>query len=138
MPSLVVDASVAVSWLIAAEQSAATQRVLDRVGRDGAVVPGIWPLEVANVLLVAERRRKIAAAARAAALKLLSTLPVEIDPETATQAWAGTLHLAERFGLTAYDAAYLELAQRASLPLATLDDELRAAGKSCGVTLLGA
>jgi predicted nucleic acid-binding protein len=86
---------------------------------------------------MAERRRRIDAECRQRLAGFLRDLPVAIDEETASQAWAVTAQLAARFRLTVYDAAYLELAQRRGLPLATLDQELRAAAAALGVTLLG-
>jgi predicted nucleic acid-binding protein len=98
----------------------------------------LWPLEVLNALTVAERRGRLDAARRQLLAGFLRDLPISLDHETATQAWTTTAHLAERFRLTLYDAAYLELAQRLALPLATLDGELRAAAQGLGVPLLGA
>jgi len=118
-------------------RTTATQRLLDRVGKGGAVAPGLWPLEVANVLLAAERRGEIAAGGRARALRYIAALPIAIDAETAAHAWSATFALAEHHGLSAYDAAYLELAQRRALPLASLDEDLRAAARTAGVELLG-
>jgi predicted nucleic acid-binding protein len=102
------------------------------------VVPVHWPLEVANALLMAVRRARIDAGFRDAALRDLAALPIVLDPETSSRAWHDTLRLADAHRLTAYDAAYLELAHRRALPLATLDAELRAAARAFGVTLLGA
>lgn len=101
------------------------------------MVPSLWRLEVANALHMAVRRQRIDAAFRDASLADLRSLVVEIDPDTDQQAWATTLHLAERFDLTLYDAAYLELAQRRNLPLATLDQALRNAGRTMGIALRG-
>jgi predicted nucleic acid-binding protein len=135
--SLILDSSVTLSWLYSDELTPATQLVLDRVVSDGAWVPSLWRLEVANSLQNAVRRRRISAEFRDAALTDLALLNIAIDPDTDTFAWSATLHLAERCGLTLYDAAYLELAQRLGLPLATLDQELRTIGSELGVTLLG-
>lgn len=86
---------------------------------------------------MAERRRRIDAIKRQSFIAFLHGLPVFIDPEIASQAWQATSQLAHRFRLTLYDAAYLELALRKNLSLATLDRDLRAAGDALGVTLLG-
>jgi predicted nucleic acid-binding protein len=86
---------------------------------------------------MAIRRKRVDAAFRDMALARLAAMPITVDPDTDTHAWTTTLHLADRFRLTAYDAVYLELAQRRNLPLATLDQELHAAGAALGVTLLG-
>lgn len=103
----------------------------------GAWVPALWRLEVANVLEMGVRRGRHDAAFRDASLADLALLPIRTDPETDRQAWSATLRLAERHKLTVYDAAYLELAQRRGLPLATLDAELLRTANAEGVNLLG-
>lgn len=135
--SFVLDSSVALTWCFDDERMVATDALLDRVVESGATAPSLWPLEVLNALAMAERRSRIDAARRQRLGGFLRDLPVTIDVETASQAWAVTSQLATRFRITMYDAAYLELAQRLGLPLATLDRELRAAGGALGVTLLG-
>lgn len=135
--SLVLDSSVTLSWLYSDELTSATQQVFDRVVTNGAWTPSLWRLEVANSLQSAVRRRRISVEFRDAALTDLALLNITIDPDTDTFAWSATLRLAERCGLTLYDAAYLELAQRLELPLATLNQELCAAASELGVTLLG-
>lgn len=132
-----LDSSVALAWIYDDEGDNATVRVLERVVQAGAWVPAIWHLEVANSLEQAVRRRRIDASFRDAALANLSDLDVKADPETNVHAWTATLALAERFGLTLYDAAYLELARRRTLPLASLDRDLRAAAETSGIGLLG-
>ena len=106
-------------------------------GESGALAPGLWPLEVLNGLLVAERRGRLNASRRNRLAGFLRALPISLDDETASQVWTATAGLAERFALSAYDAAYLELAQRHSLPLATLDRDLRTAATALGLTVLG-
>jgi len=86
---------------------------------------------------MAERRRRLDGRRRHRLAGFLRGLPITLDMETADQAWTATARLAERYRLTSYDAAYLELAQRRRLPLATLDQDLIAAGKALGMTLLG-
>ena len=135
--SLVIDSSVTLSWCFEDEGTDATTALLYRVAETGAVVPALWRLEVANGLQSAVRRRRIDAAYRDASLADLRALAIDIDPETDRKAWSETLQLADRFRLTLYDAAYLELAQRRRLPLASLDEELRAAGRLLAVPLLG-
>ena len=111
---------------------------LRQVTESGAVAPSLWRLEVANALQMAVKRKLASPSAfRDASIADLQALEVNIDPETDRHAWTTTLQLAERCRLTLYDAAYLELAQRLGLPLATLDEDLRTAGASLGVTLLG-
>ena len=135
--SLVIDSSITLAWFFEDERSAAADAVLRQVTESGAVAPSLWRLEVANALQMAVRRNRITAAFRDASITDIRALVVAIDPETDHQAWATTLHLAERCRLTLYDAAYLELAQRLGLSLATLDEELRAAGSTLGVSVLG-
>lgn len=135
--SFVLDSSVALTWCFEDERTAATDALLDRVTDAGAVAPSLWPLEVLNGLAMAERRGRLDAQRRYRMTSLLQALPVTIDSETVRNAWQLTSHLAERFRLTVYDAAYLELAQRMNLPLASLDQDLRTASATLGVPLLG-
>lgn len=135
--SFVLDNSVALAWCFEDERTPAIDALLQRTGEQGAVAPGLWPLEATNGLLVAERRGRLDAARRKRLTRFLHMLPITIDGDTATQSWTATLALAERFGLTAYDAAYVELAERLGLPLASLDRALRGAAAGLGVPLLG-
>jgi predicted nucleic acid-binding protein len=135
--SLVIDSSVALSWCFEDERTDFTSALLYQVAETGAMVPALWRLEVANGLQVAVRRGRINAAYRDAAIADLGALAVAVDAETDRCAWSDTLELADRFRLTLYDAAYLELARRRQLPLATLDQDLSAAGKALDVRLLG-
>ena len=136
--SLVIDSSITLAWLFEDERSPAADSVLHQVTESGAVAPSLWRLEVANALQMAVKRKRITAAFRDASIADLQALEVNIDADTDRHAWTTTLQLAERCRLTLYDAAYLELARRLDLPLATLDEELRAASAAVGVTLLGA
>lgn len=136
MSGFVLDCSVAVAWCIEDEAAAATDALMERTAGEGALVPGLWPLEIANVLLQAVRRRRLEVADALARLELLRGLPIRIDEATAERAWRETLALARAEGLTTYDAAYLELALRLGLPLATRDRELRQAAERNGVPLL--
>jgi predicted nucleic acid-binding protein len=135
--SVVLDTSVTLAWIHLDENTQAAGEVLDLVTQSGAWVPTIWPLEVANGLQQGVRRGRLNSVQRDAALASLALLAIAIDPETNTHAWSATLALCTRFTLTTYDAAYLELALRRSLPLATLDGALRAASGAVGVQLLG-
>ena len=135
--SFVLDNSVALTWCFEDERTPVTTTLLHRVGETGATVPQHWPLEALNGLMVAERRKRLDGVRRAYLARFLRDLPIKLDPETTIQLWTATQRLAERFRLTIYDAAYLELAHRLSLPLATLDQELRTAGTALGVPLLG-
>ena len=136
--TFVVDSSVALTWCFAEERTPETAALLTSVTQSGGFAPSLWPLEVLNALWMAERRKRIDQARRYTLIETLADLPIKLDPETAAQAWVTTTRLAERHGLTLYDAAYLELAQRLELPLATLDTQLRAAASALGIPLLGA
>jgi predicted nucleic acid-binding protein len=133
--AVVVDASVALSWCFDDEASPATEAVLDRVRQEGGVVPCLWHLELANVLLRAERGGRDIPEGITARLEYVGRLPITTDGETAGRAWRESLALARAEGLTSYDAAYLELALRRGLPLATKDEALVAAAKRVGVAV---
>jgi predicted nucleic acid-binding protein len=128
--SLVLDSSVTLAWVYGEETTAAVQEVFNRIMEGGAWVPGLWRLEVANILEMGVRRGRHDAAFRDSTLADLALLPVYLDLETDQNAWRETARLASRHKLTLYDAAYLELAVRRRLPLATLDRELRSAAKA--------
>ena len=135
--SLVLDSSATLAWAYSDETTAAVRHVFDLLSEDGAWVPGLWKLEVANILEMGVRRGRHDAAFRDATLADLALLSISLDPETDRQAWGATVQLAARHRLTLYDAAYLELALRRGLPLATLDRELRSAASAEGVVVLG-
>ena len=135
--TLVVDASVTLAWIFTEERTLPVQKILDRLIDEQAFVPAIWRLEIANGLQMSVRRGRIDAATRDTALRGLALLNITTDPDTDNFAWSTTLSLAEQHRLTLYDAAYLELALRLGVPLATLDRDLRSAGDALGVTLLG-
>src|ERR1700730_308393 len=126
--SLVLDSSVTLAWVYGDETTEAISHVLDLLSESGAWVPGLWRLEVANILEMGGRRGRHAADFRDSTLADLALLPIHLDPETDQQAWGATVRLAERHRLTLYDATYLELALRRGLPLATLYQGLRAGG----------
>jgi predicted nucleic acid-binding protein len=111
--------------------------VLDRLETETAVVPSLWHLEAANVLALAERKGRITAAGTAEFIAMVETLSIDVDQETPFRAFAEIFALARRQGLTAYDAAYLELAMRSGIPLATKDLALAAGARSLGVGVLG-
>ncbi len=136
--SLVIDASVTMAWYFEDGSTPATDALLDRVATSGATVPALWRLEVANAFQMALRRGRIDAVYRDASLAELGYMPIAIDADTNDHAWSATLRLADRFGLTLYDAAYLELGHRRALPLATLDRQLQAAAPALNVAVLGA
>ncbi len=131
----VLDGSVTLAWFFEDEADAYAESIEDSLAIAQAVVPTLWSLEVANGLLVGERRKRTTEAKATQFLTLLSSLPIAVDPETAVRAWKDTLLLARAHHLSAYDAAYLELALRRGLPLASLDGPLKAAAKAVGVAL---
>ena len=135
--NLVLDSSATLAWIYSDETTEPIRRLFDAVVDHGAVVPALWRLEVANSLTVAVRRGRIDADFRRASLADLALLDITTDLYTDIHAWSETLSLADRFQLTLYDAAYLELAARRNLPLATLDNALRTAATALGFRLLG-
>jgi predicted nucleic acid-binding protein len=126
------------TWCFGDEATQATDDLLLRLMDEGAYAPSLLPMEMLNVLLMAQRRGRITQETRRNCLAFLHALPIMLDARTVSQAWAVSNLLAERYTLTIYDAVYLELAQRLDLPLATLDADLRKAAKALGVSLLGA
>lgn len=136
--SFVLDNSVAMNWLLAdgkPEDAAYAVAVLSALATAQAVVPSLWALEAANVLTKAETRGLVSEARSQAFVTHLGSLNIVIDPATAQHALGDTLQLARRYKLSAYDAAYLELALRTGSPLATLDADLKKAAKTAGVPL---
>src|SRR5262245_59276798 len=117
----VLDCSIALAWYFPAEADAYADAVQDSLAQMGAVVPSLWPLEVTNALVVGERRGRSTVAQATSWIALLKDLPICIDSETDSRAWTETLHVARTHGLSAYDAAYLELALRLGVGVATLD-----------------
>lgn len=137
MSEFVLDCSATIPWVFASEATAETDALLDRLASgDKAWVPALWHLELANVLLGARRKGRIDQAGIEQFLSALAVYDIEVDAETMAVAWSKTLAFAEGHGLTVYDAAYLELALRRGLPLATLDDSLRRAMQQAGGRLL--
>ena len=130
-----LDASVALAWCFPDESDVFAQRVLDALQDGVAVVPAIWALEVANGLLTGERRGRLSAADVARFAELLDRLSLGIDSLAWDRAVSHVLPLARAQGLSAYDAAYLELAMREQLSIATLDERLRRAAGVVGVSL---
>ena len=129
----VLDCSVTVSWLMPDESFGLN--LLDQVTEHGAIVPSLWSLEVGNVLLIAERKKRITLEQRQKAIYTLAELPIVIDAMTSDHAWLETMELAARYNLTLYDASYLELSLRRSLPLATFDNSLKRAAELAGVLI---
>jgi len=134
---VVLDASVVLAWCFPDESSSGAEKLLDLMA-DGAkaIVPAIWPFEVANALLTAERRKRLSMAQVTAALRTLTLLPIIVDEVQVESVFGDVLAVARQGQLTEYDAAYLELALREGLPLATLDDQLRRAARHAGISLV--
>jgi predicted nucleic acid-binding protein len=135
--SLVLDASITIAWIYADETTDTVLRVFDLLRLEGAWAPALWRWEIANVLETNARRGRHDRDFRDQALAALALFPIQTDVESEQQAWFDAIDLAERHGLTVYDAAYLELAIRRKIPLATLDRQLREAAESERVELLG-
>ena len=131
--AFVLDASVTACWAFDDEDHPDASLAFDRMRAEEGVVPGLWWFEVRNILIVSERRRRITESDTAAFLLSLSRLRIRVDrlPDE-----NGVLRLARAHRLSVYDAAYLELAQREGLPLATLDADLRKAAAGEGVALV--
>ena len=137
--SFVLDNSVAMLWLLPQSNVAGTHlanQVLDRLLTTGAVVPSLWRLEATNVIVKSLRFIKISQAQASTFIALLEDLDISIDVQTDQRAFHDTLDLARRYVLSAYDAAYLELALRNGFPLATLDAKLEAAARQAGVVVV--
>ena len=129
--AFVVDASVSAAWFLPNEATASTEAALQATATHDVWVPALWRLEVGTLLLSAQRRQRITADKRRELAAAASALRIKVDREPV--AIAALDELAARFGLSAYDAAYLELALRRGLPLATLDEALRLAMTKAGV-----
>jgi predicted nucleic acid-binding protein len=128
----VLDGSVALAWFFEDETDAYAETVQDSLATATATVPAIWHLEIANALLVGERRKRTTEAKAVKFLALLGKLPITADDLTAAKAWSDTMQLARAHDLSSYDASYLELALRRGVPLATLDGPLKKALRATG------
>jgi predicted nucleic acid-binding protein len=131
--AFVLDASVALSWYFEDGVSDYADAVLGALSEDAAVVPSIWPLEIANALLTGQRRGRLSAAEVSQAFTLILGLPISLHDVPLSLAFGSIAGLAAAQHLTAYDAAYLDLAMRQGLSLATQDENLRAAADRMGV-----
>ena len=136
MTAFVLDCSMTVAWAFPEEHTPHTLAVLDLLREGSAFAPALWPLEVANVLVVSERRGRLTEARSRHFIDMLEGLPVSVEEAVPARAWEDCLPLARRVGLTVYDAAYLDLAMRLGLPLATLDKRLQEAAAKVGVRLV--
>ena len=138
MTAFVLDSSIALCWCFENEATEATGQLLEHLRADKAAVPNLWHVEIANVLALAERRQRITAAEAAQFVALLDELEIDVDEETWARAFTRILDLAREERLTAYDAAYLELAMRLGVPLASRDSDLCDAAERLGVSVLRA
>ena len=132
---LVLDSSATLAWFLDDEQAYGIALLEDVAANETAVVPMHWLLEVANGLRMAVRRRRLSPDEPAQVLARIREQPIEVDPETIARGWSEIPRLADRYGLTTYDAAYLELSLRLDVPLATLDPDLMRAAHAAGVSV---
>jgi len=135
--TFVLDCSIAIGAALPDEMIPLAVELMERASREGAFVPAHWPLEVANALVMAVKRHRIDEEFARAALGNFAAIELAIDEETSEAAWSAIPQIAFRSNLTTYDAAYLELASRRGLPLATLDARLVAAARAAGLQVLG-
>jgi predicted nucleic acid-binding protein len=133
--NFVLDCSITMAWCFEDESNEFSDSVLENLIEMSAIVPSIWPLEVANVLLMAKKRKRITEAQSASFIDSLSALPIVVDPSTTSRAMHSISALAIQTDLTIYDAAYLELALREGIPLLTLDKGLIKAANKLNIVL---
>ena len=133
--TFVIDNSVVMSWCFKDETNEYADAVLDKLSETTAIVPSIWPLEVVNVLRVAERRKRLRQADSVRFITLLSQLPIVVEHEWPEKMMADLLALGRAKNLSSYDASYLDLAMRKDCPIATLDKRIRGAAKDISVAV---
>jgi predicted nucleic acid-binding protein len=131
----VLDSSLALAWYFKDEAAPYADAVAASFPASRAAVPVIWPLEIANAVLMGERRQRSTEAQATRWFGYLGSLPIAVDEETNDRAWSDVLNLARAHRLSAYDAAYLELALRRGLRLATLDDKLKSTALALGMSM---
>lgn len=134
--TIVVDASVVIAWLLRDERTPEADALAELIIDEGARVPQLFPIEIANVLVSAQRRGRISLAYAEEQLALLDELSLSLDPETSAHATRTTFQLAVDDNLTVYDATYLELALRLEARLMTFDLALAGAARRRGLTVL--
>lgn len=127
----VLDNSVAMAWYFKDENSELADSVLASLDHHEAIVPAVWPLEVGNSLLVAERRQRLGMAEVTRILKLLENLPITVEQESSGRMLTEIFAMARDLGLSTYDASYLDLAMRLGIPISTLDQSMLAAAGEC-------
>ena len=132
----VVDSSVALAWVLPDEHGSMADVLADSLEGAPACAPSFWPLEVGNALVMAQRRKRLTERELERILKVLQSLAIELDATPVNQTFPAIVVIARKLGLTTYDAAYLELAQRRGLPIATLDMRLAECARKHGVAVL--
>ena len=133
--SFVLDTSVTMAWLFEDEASPKTESILNRLEAEDAVAPTLWIYEVGNVLLMAERRKRITEAQGKRFTTLLEALPIRVSEPNSRHLWSNAVTVAREHGLSVYDASYLDLAMQEGIALATRDKALIRAAKKSGVRL---
>ena len=136
MNRFVLDCSVVMAWCFKEPSTAKAEEVLQSLASAEAWVPSLWPFEVANVLVVGERRRRITPADSSRFIALLGALPIRVDNTSSVHALSDALPIARAHDISAYDASYLELAMRMGTALASLDEKLQHAAKRVGLSLI--
>ena len=135
MAEFVLDTSVAMAWCFEDEANPYADAVLDSLIDNVALAPNIWPLEVGNVLLIAEMRKRISQSDSMRFLELLNSLPIKVEILSEQRMFEAILNLARKQKISSYDASYLDLSMQTGLKLATLDQSLRKAADRCGVAI---
>lgn len=136
-PSFILDCSMTMSWCFSDEATPESMKVQDQLVSESAIVPAHWFLEVSNVLAMAEKRKRITMADADQFLGQIATLDIQVDSYVASKHCFELISLCRTYGLTAYDAAYLDLAIRLQIPIASHDSALRKAVASLGMQVLG-
>lgn len=131
--TIVVDASVVVRWLFEDEKSDAAEKVLRDIHKQGGSAPSLLTLEVCNALVVGVRRKRLSDADMHQGIEIVKSVPIQLDDINGIRVLSDVTKLAQLYELTVYDATYLELAMRMSIPIATFDSALRTAAKKAGV-----
>lgn len=135
--ALVIDASVALSWCFEDEASPYSEQILNRLAETPCLVPAIWPFEISNGLVQAERRGRLSESQVAHFAHLIADLPIEVEDVDISRSLGSILATARAHGLSSYDASYLELAARQGSSLATEDQGLQSAAVDAGVEVAG-
>ncbi|MCJ7622058.1 MAG: type II toxin-antitoxin system VapC family toxin [Anaerolineaceae bacterium] len=133
MTAFVLDTSVVMAWCFEDENNSYADAVLDHLKEDTALAPGIWPLEIGNVLVSAERRGRMTRAESEHFLELIQQLPIEVETPSSRRLFETVINLAREQSLSTYDAAYLDLAMRVGVRLATLDNAMQQAAIRFGI-----